>query len=409
MREIYDEIPSSIFLVWPSLAILLFGLSFGLIFRIEELVFFSVVLLWAGFLSLLWSTRSLDRVDFSHTLDRHRAFPEERLEVRLCIDNRKRLPVLLAGKIPVPESLSGEGTPGLIRERIFFGRERASFTLSLFPHKRGVYTFGPPELAGGDVFGFRYRHRTFGKREEIIVYPRPARIKDVGAHRKEYFGDTVGKSPVVDPLLIQGCRDYQPGNPVKNIHWKLSAKHDRMREKMYDPVCRDKVLLILDVTDFETESDNEGEIDFREIGASQASQPFERSLEVLTSIVIALRRSGTEVGFVTNGLFRGQPLSRITVSRTTYTDELILEELARVEPAYRVRMREILPSMGPLPAGIRCIYCAARSTDQVRSASQFFSARHTHVSFLLSELDSESEVPKNTVSIQNLLLPEEAV
>ncbi len=406
MREFYEDIPSSIFLVWPSLAILLFGLSFGPILRIEELVFFSVVLLWAGLLSLLWSTRSIDRVEFSHTLDRHRAFPEERLEVQLCINNRKRLPVLLAGKIPVPDSLSGEGTQGLIRERIFFGRERASFTLALFPHKRGVYAFGPPELAGGDVFGFSYRHKTFGMREEIIVYPRPARIKDMAVHRKEYFGDTVGKSPVVDPLLIQGCRDYQPGNPVKNIHWKLSAKHDRMMEKMYDPVCRDKVLLILDVTDFAAESDSEEETVFRE---TRVSEPFESILEVLTAIVIALRRSGTEVGFVTNGLFRGQPLSRITVSGTPYTDGLILEELAKVEPVYRVPMREILPSMGPLPSGIRCIYCAASNSDQLRSASLFFSARHTHVSFILSELDSETVLSKNTVSIQNLLIPEEAV
>lgn len=406
MHESYDEIPSSIFLVWPSLAILVLGLSFGLIMRIEELVFFSVVLLWAGLLSLLWSTQSLDRVEFSYALDRHLAFPEERLEVQLCIDNRKRLPVLLAGKFPVPESLSGEGTQGLIRERIFFGRERASFTLYLLPHKRGVYAFGPPELSGGDVFGFSYRHRTFGRREEIIVYPRPARIKDVATHRKEYFGDTVGKSPVVDPLLIQGCRDYQPGNSVKNINWKLSAKHDKMLEKMYDSVSRDKVLLILDVTDFEGKFDNEGEIGFRE---AVESEHFERSLEVLTSIVIALRKSGTEVGFVTNGLFRGQPLWRITPSGTTYTERLILEELARVESAYRVTMQKILSSMGPLPSGIRCIYCAARSTDQVRSASLFFSARHTHVSFILSEIDSETGLPKNTVSIQNLLIPEATV
>lgn len=45
---------------------------------------------------------------------------------------------------------------------------------------------------------------------------------------------------------INRIRDYQGGEPLKSIHWKLSARHDRLKVKELSATTRKPVLLKLD-------------------------------------------------------------------------------------------------------------------------------------------------------------------
>jgi hypothetical protein len=49
-----------------------------------------------------------------------------------------------------------------------------------------------------------------------------------------------------DPGEVRGIREYVPGDPVKNIHWKLSAKVDKLLIKELGLPITDQVLVILD-------------------------------------------------------------------------------------------------------------------------------------------------------------------
>jgi len=49
----------------------------------------------------------------------------------------------------------------------------------------------------------------------------------------------------VDPGDVRGIREYVPGDPVRNIHWKLSEKVDKMLVKELGNPITDQILVIL--------------------------------------------------------------------------------------------------------------------------------------------------------------------
>lgn len=49
----------------------------------------------------------------------------------------------------------------------------------------------------------------------------------------------------MDPGDVRGIREYVPGDPVRNIHWKLSEKTDKMLVKELGTPITDQILIIL--------------------------------------------------------------------------------------------------------------------------------------------------------------------
>ncbi|MBW1691959.1 MAG: DUF58 domain-containing protein, partial [Deltaproteobacteria bacterium] len=47
-----------------------------------------------------------------------------------------------------------------------------------------------------------------------------------------------------------GTRDYQNWRPARHIHWKASASHNRLQEKVFEPSEQEKVLLAVEVSQF---------------------------------------------------------------------------------------------------------------------------------------------------------------
>ena len=68
--------------------------------------------------------------------------------------------------------------------------------------------------------------------------------------RRDFFGVPGGESPVDDPVYILGTTDYQNGRPAKYIHWKASARHHRLQEKVFESTEQEKILLVVDVDQF---------------------------------------------------------------------------------------------------------------------------------------------------------------
>lgn len=67
---------------------------------------------------------------------------------------------------------------------------------------------------------------------------------DMSAESDEYSMTKAGN----DPSETFGVREYQPGDPIKQIHWKLSQKSDRlMLRELGLPIVR-RALLLLDTT-----------------------------------------------------------------------------------------------------------------------------------------------------------------
>ena len=391
-----DSEPSSIFFITFFQVLLVILLSAGLILDIKEIVLFALLLLSSGFISFLWSRASLYRVDFTCTSGGMKIFPGDILKISFKIRNSKLLPVRVKLSFYLPGSIMTEtaGTEGSFEnetEKNFLSFQESTCTIALRPSARGVYSVGPPVLTGSDIFGLSHKSRLAGlsERQEIIVYPREAKIRNMELPERDYFGSRASRvSPVSDPLYIQGTRDYQRGMPARNIHWKASARHDRLQEKVFDSVNREKVLIILDAGSFG--------------GNEDSSCSFETALEIITAIIMKLARQGKSAGLVTNGKLAGGGMKIIPVSGSRIETSIMLETLARVQMISENSIADIFKTGSYLPYGISCLYFAGST----RHIQNIFSGRKIPCTFILPQKCGDNSAFKNLLYFENIILYE---
>ncbi|MGD2272747.1 MAG: DUF58 domain-containing protein, partial [Desulfobacterales bacterium] len=244
--------------------------------------------------------------------------------------------------------------------------------------------------------GFFFRNKEIKDRFEILVYPRIVNIRPITISKKEFYGIPGTKSPVEDPVFVFGTRDYQPQRPARRIHWKASARYNRLLEKLCEPAEQEKVLILLDVDQFENEP---------------AKEDFEKSLEVIASLILQMGRRGIAVGFATNGNILGKGSRIIPISRSPRQMASIFEVLARMVAEKVGPVTEILSRGYKIPGGSSSIYFAYSRCKQTRSAGAFLKHRNIPVRFVMAQKSNDFEVTgdpreKDTFYLDNILVPE---
>jgi uncharacterized protein (DUF58 family) len=233
-------------------------------------------------------------------------------------------------------------------------------------------------------------------RFEVVVYPRIVNIRPVRLPKKEFYGIPGAKSPVEDPVFVFGTRDYQPGRPARGIHWKASARHNRLQEKLCEPAEQEKVMILLDVDQFDKE---------------EAKEDFERCLEVIASLILQLDRRGIAVGFVTNGTILGGGSKIVPMSRSPRQMASILETLARMDAVKAGLVTDILLRGYMIPWGVSSIYFAGNQCSQTRAARAFMKQRNIPVRFVMAQKPNDLEIADDpwetdTCSLDDILIPE---
>jgi uncharacterized protein (DUF58 family) len=377
---------------------MLLFLFFALLYDVGELTLFSLIILTMSLGSYLWSRISLNHVKCNIELNRLRLFPGEKLKIGIRAINSKLLPVLFGIDLFAPGVSAGNDKGQWISEKTgLLWYQQSVFFSQLRPNKRGVYDLGPPTLRGGDLFGFFFREKVAAEQFEIVVYPRIVSIRPILIPKKEFYGIPGTRSPVEDPIYVFGTRDYQPGRPARGIHWKASARHHRLQEKLCEPAEQEKVLILFDVDQFKNEL---------------AKEDFERSLEVIASLVLQMDLRSIAIGFVTNAHIHGGRPKIIPISRSPMQMQAILETLARTETEKKPDPITDLISKGyKIPWGVSCLYFANQISEQTRSASAFMKHRNIPIRFILAQRSDGFEIPgdpkeENTCQLNNLLSKE---
>jgi len=397
MKPSLLETPASIFLTFSVQVFILFCLFFALLYDVAELTFFALMILAMGLGAYLWSRVSLNHLDCTIGLDRARLFCGGKLKIDIRAVNSKLLPVLFKVDFFVPGAIAGSDTGAWISEEAgLLGYRQSVFAREFLPNRRGVYDLGPPRLRGGDLFGFFFREKEVTDRFEVIVYPRIVDIRPVLLPKREFFGIPGARSPVQDPVFVFGTRDYQPGSPARGIHWKASARHNRLQEKLCEPAEQEKVLILLDVDQF---------------GHEQAMEDFEKSLEVIATLILQMDRRGIAVGFATNGIIPGGGSKIIPISRSPRQMVCILESLARISVEKAGPLTDILSRGYQIPWGLSSIYFACNRHGQIRSARAFMKHRNVPVVFVMAQRSNDAGIEnepmgKNLRYLDDILVAE---
>jgi uncharacterized protein (DUF58 family) len=222
-----------------------------------------VFVLLAGWLARMWADRSLDRVEFERLLPERRAFPGERLRLTYRLTNRKAIPLpWLEVRDHLPEPLSPpdlDVSPSGIPRTGLYARtthlrwyEGAAWSLELRCLQRGYYRLGPARLRSGDGFGLFTSQREEADTTGIVVYPRTLSLSDLGLPAARPVGERKGRQRIFeDPLRIAGVRDYQPGDPIRRIDWKATARRGQIQSRVYEPSTTQQLIVALNVDTLE--------------------------------------------------------------------------------------------------------------------------------------------------------------
>lgn len=211
--------------------------------------------------SRLWERYCLSRVEYTRTLTPPRAFPGETVELRVQVANRKPLPLAwLQAEDEAPMAAAFADTAQLAPS-FKTGRqvlvhllglrwyERVTRTYRFTVQRRGYYAFGPVTLRSGDLFGLFSTERTLPAEDHLTVYPTVLPLAQLGLPPKFLVGDLrMRRALLRDPLRVVGVRDYAPGDSLRQVHWRVTARLQRLQVKQLEATTSLDLLLFLNVS-----------------------------------------------------------------------------------------------------------------------------------------------------------------
>ncbi len=336
---------------WFTVTALFFLL--GLVLQVTALVHMALFMVSIVGIAWLWALATLWRLSFAHVFSEKRAFAGEQITLRLRVENRKPIPIpWVRVREYVPDRLPLEGarvTPSHrprqhLLQAVFALRwfQRADRFVTVDCKQRGFYAFGPITLEASDPFGFFIARRKVLDETWLIVYPRVEPLPKLGLPAKNPLGNVKIDQPLFeDPIRTVGVRDYQPQDDFRRVHWKASARRQRLQSKVFEHTTSHNIVVVLNTATLKPH------------WAGVIPPLLERGVSVAASIAYYAAEQRWPVGLIANGVLprSDQPL-RVPPGRGTDQLTLIFEMLAAVTPIVTVPIEELLRRESPrMPLG----------------------------------------------------------
>ena len=351
----------------------------GLITRRDELILLGVLSLIVSLIASVSNRHVLRRVSYTRTTDPRRAFIGETVEVTLTVENRKLLPIgwmdiedewpaelRIEGQEEDEESiLTPKQRDALLTRRASLHNsfslrwyERVRVHHQVVCEKRGYHRLGPAQVVSGDIFGIFRTERTLPDLDWLVVYPRVLPIEQLGLPPKDPFGETKARQRMFeDPSRTIGVRDHQPEDGFRRIHWKATARKQKLQAKVYEPSTSFTLVVFVNVATFDK--------------YWQGTIPalLERCITVAASVSHFATEKRYVVGLVVNGCIprSDQPIT-VLPGRDPQQLTRILEALAAVTPIAMKDISTLLTRESPrLSWGATLVVVTANVNEQLNS------------------------------------------
>ena len=158
---------------------------------------------------------------------------------------------------------------------------------------------------------------------------------------------------------------------ARTIHWKASARYNRLQEKIFEPSAQAKALLVVDVEGF---------------AKNRAEGEFERTLEIAASLAVRLERQGYALGLVTNGAVVGGGTAMLRIARNPQKLPAILELFARLKMEPERDLKEPFVRGLKLPWGVSAVHFSYEAGETAHFAERYFAHRKIPAVFIVARL-----------------------
>ncbi len=231
------------------LVLLPFCLVFTQLLRSPASAILFIFLLILPPLSILYLILARAMIKIYTDVDRTRTKKGESVEYEIKIINESPLPFpLVETVVTLPSDDAYICRDNLLRISLLplgchIIKRSVSFPL------RGSYDIGVRSLRVCDLIGFFATEVRLELGRTVIVYP-----DNIVMSENTRRSETDLPTPVTRPFTTSDqaepadIREYVPGDPIKNIHWKLSAKSDDLQVKNFSSNMDRNVYILCDLS-----------------------------------------------------------------------------------------------------------------------------------------------------------------
>lgn len=303
-------------------------------------------LLLVGAISLIWTAISLRGLEIRRSARVLRHQVGQIFEERFEIVNNSRIGRLWL-EIRDLTAMSGKRGSKVVAN-IGSRQYRSYFSRTLLT-QRGLFSLGPTILSSGDPFGLFSKSAQFPAGKNLIVLPfmvelehfpgLPGRLPGGRALRR--------KSLEVTPYAA-GVREYAPGDPLSRIHWRTTARKDRLMVKEFEQDPQADVWIVLDALagvhlalphqSYESQQKEQFWVLPHRIEIPLPPDTFEYAVSAAASIANYYIQLGQAVGFASDG----SHLTVIQAERGERQLGKILETCAFLKPEGRLPLLGII-------------------------------------------------------------------
>lgn len=183
-------------------------------------------------LSFLWAWSNITWVHLSRATRARRNQVGRPLEERFAVQNTSFLPKLWL-EIRDFSNVPGHRTSQVVDN--LGGKQTYNWRATTICRERGRYQLGPIQLRTSDPFGLFPMQRDLTATSNVVIYPHTFDIPQ--------FALPLGLLPGGDALRrrthyittnASGVRDYAPGDSFSRIHWRSTARRDRLIVKEFE-------------------------------------------------------------------------------------------------------------------------------------------------------------------------------
>ena len=190
--------------------------------------------------------------------------------------------------------------------------------------KRGYYVFPRVGITTSDLFLIERYNKEFENHSDLVVLPEIIPSDLIEMLMSVTMSEIqCRRSILTDPFALAGIREYGPGDPMKSINWKASAKTGELMVNQNASTCMKKVHIFLNLEEYDPKG---------------SKSLMERSISLAYSYLIELAYLGIPASFCTNGIdiLTGKPeMSAIDLGTGSLNARALM--LARIDLTRKAR------------------------------------------------------------------------
>ncbi|WP_221569131.1 DUF58 domain-containing protein [Alkalihalobacillus sp. TS-13] len=256
--------------------------SWFLFYSVLPLVLYTVFIL----------TFRLSRLSVERQINKLNFIAGEKMEVTITITSGLPIPLFfLVVKDELPRLMTphaddqGYSYQSGAKALLFpLFKRRITFTYLVKPVPRGIHKFKSVTLESGDLFGFISKSVQIPLKKTIQVYPKTHSLAGWNIFETHPSGmKRAGKQAQQDFTSAVSIRDYTPGDKLSWLHWKATARSNKLVTKVFETQRNDDFVIFLDGSHPSYQRNGQ--------------QSFERAVSLAASILKYSISKGTSVEF----------------------------------------------------------------------------------------------------------------